>query len=94
MSRTLAFGAAAGVLLAGAASAQIKSDGLPASLTSALSPANVPVEFVQPPDVEALKLEVKAAKQEASQSAASWWSQDLAVYRLPTSGFLFCFEFQ
>ena len=61
MSRTLAFGAAAGVLLAGAASAQIKSDGLPASLTSALSPANVPVEFVQPPDVEALKLEDEVA---------------------------------
>lgn len=52
---------AAGALLAGVASAQIRSDEVPAAVSAGLDPKMVPVTFVQPPDVDRLKAEDEAA---------------------------------
>ncbi len=51
--RTAAATAVAGVGLAALAGAQIKSEGVPAAIAGPLSTEEVPLEFVQPPDVAA-----------------------------------------
>ncbi|QDU86004.1 Protease 1 precursor [Planctomycetes bacterium Pla163] len=48
---------AAGALLAGTASAQIRSDEVPAAVMAGLDPKFVPVSFIEPPDVERYKAE-------------------------------------
>lgn len=53
----LAVSLAAGALLAGVASAQIRSDEVPAAISAGLDPKMVPVTFVEPPDVDRLKAE-------------------------------------
>lgn len=48
---------AAGALLAGTASAQIRSDEVPAAVLAGLDPKFVPVSFIEPPDVDRYKAE-------------------------------------
>jgi hypothetical protein len=54
-SKALTRGLSATLLFALPAAAQIESPGRPASLLGGLEPSGVPLEFVQPPDVEAYR---------------------------------------